>query len=255
MFMERKYEIVIVKESEEKYIEVAKKLGIKNLVMLYEVNKLSDLSIFLDYKRNYDINIYLGALIRTNNKKRIKRLTVELYYNKNLFNDLTVVEATSPDIVRYISDLRFVNIIINAEWLAQEDHLHYRKSGLNHIVARRLKENNIALGIPFAKLINTEIYFKGKIFGRILQNVQKLYKKYKFKIIVASFAEDPHLMRRPEDLISLGIVLGLDYQKALEMISKNVEEQMKRIREVKDPTTLGIGFKIVKYPFEDYEDY
>lgn len=253
--MERKYEIVIVKENEEEYIKVAKKLGVKDLVMLYEVNKLSDLSIFLDYKKPYDINIYLGALIRTNNKKRIRRLAVELYYNKNLFNDLIVVEASSPDIVRYVSDLRFVNIVINVEWLAQEDHLHYRKSGLNHIVARRLKENNIALGIPFAKLINTELYLKGKVFGRILQNIQKLYKKYRFKIIIASFAEDPYLMRRPEDLISLGRVLGLNYHEALEAVSKNIEEQMKRIREVKDPTTLGIGFKIVRYPFEDYEDY
>lgn len=93
------------------------------------------------------------------------------------------------------------------------DKLKERDSGLNEILCRIARENNITLAIDLNDLKTENKLEKGKILGRIIQNI-KLIRKNKNKIVLVNKPNDKR------NLQALLLVLGMDTKSANE-ISKN----------------------------------
>jgi RNase P/RNase MRP subunit p30 len=84
-------------------------------------------------------------------------------------------------------------------------------TGLNHVICKLATEREIAIGFSFSSLLNADNL--SLTLARMKTNI-KLCKKYKTKIIIASFAQDLFELRSPNDLIAFGNVIGLNTKEA-----------------------------------------
>ena len=120
--------------------------------------------------------------------------------------DLVVVKA-NEDLSRHIFDDDRVDIVVGLENLNEKDNLHYRKSGLDHVLCDLANKNKISIGFSFSDVLHAKD--KGKVIGRMMQNAM-LCKKYKANVVVASFAKNKYDLRLGNDLESFGRLIGID---------------------------------------------
>jgi ribonuclease P/MRP protein subunit RPP1 len=117
--------------------------------------------------------------------------------------EIIIVEGGTDEINKAAVENKRVDILLNPE-PKTKDSLHQRNSGLNQVLCKLAKKNNVAYGISFSRLLEGDY----KLIGKIMQNI-RLCRKYKVKLVFGSFARDIYEMRNVKDLISLARVLGM----------------------------------------------
>ena len=187
-------DIVIPKNNEAEFIEVAAKLGIKKLHLLYDFDDYNEEKIKkkLDYIENKKISIEIGFLINQKNLNKAAKISRFLV-------------AKSSDKDRFFIESKKVKIIYGFEESGRRDFMHQRASGLNHILCELASKNNVAIGFSYSSIINNKN--PAVIIGRMMQNIG-LCKKYKVNITIASFSSNPFELRQPHDILSLFRLLG-----------------------------------------------
>lgn len=190
-------DICIPNGNEQEFINVAKKLGTKSLLLLYETKKQPK----LDNINLYDVKITTANLITNNTNKQgmnFAKTNIQTVENK------------------------YITHLYDAESLEEKDNHHYRRGGMNQATAKKLKEHQKTLIIGIEQLItNREPH---KIMGRIQQNLE-LAKKYNLKVAIASMAEKPENMRPEKDMQALIKTLGHESlaKQAIEEITKQIQ--------------------------------
>ena len=86
----------------------------------------------------------------------------------------------------------------------RKDFQKQRNSGLNHVLAKIAKKNNIVIGINLDEIIKAKSKQKSEILARVKQNI-KLCNKNKLKMKFISQENKRNIY----DLKSLGLVLGM----------------------------------------------
>ncbi len=94
-----------------------------------------------------------------------------------------VVQAQSPEFNRKILENKNVDIFLGLEIHNRKSKLNQRDSGLNEVLCRLAKKNDIKIGIDFEKIIKLSSIEKAKILSRIMQNVY-LSKKMGAQLII-----------------------------------------------------------------------
>ncbi len=189
-------DIVFPKDNERDFIEMALRLGYKNLCFIYASAKdLENIKKFQEYK----INLFSGLLSKPEDVFRIRN-KADLILVKSSDKDRFSLEKAKPDILFGLGN-------------KGRDTMHYRSSGLNQVMCRLAKENNVCIGFDFGSLIEATDIKRAVLIGRMKQNT-RFCRKYKVKTVIASFADNPYKMRSPHDLVSFGITLGMHPSEA-----------------------------------------
>lgn len=150
---------------------------------------------------------------------------------------LVIVEGCYDN--RFILENKRVDILVSPERNRGKDHLHYRHSGLDDVLCKIAKKNNIAIAFSFSEILNNKN--RSKQLGRIMQNI-RFCRKYKLRIVFASFAKTKWEMRNPEDLMSLAIVLGMHQKEA----KGSIEATAKILKEKEESRSfIAEGVKII----------
>jgi len=118
---------------------------------------------------------------------------------------IEINKAKSPVIVlggdnkvnRAALENKKVDILLSPEKNDREDSFHYRKSGLNQVLCKLAKQNNVAIGFDFSNLINTLGRERARILGRMFFNY-KLCRKYKVKMVFSSFSNNKFEQRNDD---------------------------------------------------------
>jgi RNase P/RNase MRP subunit p30 len=110
-----------------------------------------------------------------------------------------VVLGGDEKLNRLALEIKKVDILLSPETNSREDNVHYRKAGLNQVLCKLAKENDVAIGFDFARLIRSEGKERGKILGRMFFNY-KLCKKYKIKMIFSSFSKNKFELRNDDSM-------------------------------------------------------
>lgn len=176
-------DIILPNNNEESMIDMAIKLGVKELILVYtdaNVKKIKDERIKLQY----------GYIIK---EKEFNKLNS---FKKHF--DFIFAHSS-----RQAFENKNIDFIFNMELDYYKDSTHHRNSGLNQVLCKLAKENEITLCINFNNLLNAKN--KPLILGRILQNI-RFMKKYKNKFLIASFASSPFEMRNPKDIEALKLL-------------------------------------------------
>ncbi|MBT4135482.1 hypothetical protein HOD75_03645 [archaeon] len=118
-------------------------------------------------------------MITTSNLNQVRKEIQELKKNKKPI----IVQAQSPEFNRKILENKDVDIFLNPELHDRKDFQKQRDSGLNEILCKLAKKNNIKIGIDLNKITKLNSKDKAIIISRIIQNI-KLCKRTKTPIII-----------------------------------------------------------------------
>jgi RNase P/RNase MRP subunit p30 len=110
-----------------------------------------------------------------------------------------VILGGDEKINRKAVETKKVDILLNPERNDKKDSFHYRKSGLNQVLCKLAKENNVAIGFNFSNLLDSKGNERSKILGRMIFNY-KLCKKYKVKMIFSTFAKNKFELRNKDSM-------------------------------------------------------
>ncbi|MFH1308277.1 MAG: hypothetical protein ABIH72_05485 [archaeon] len=117
-----------------------------------------------------------------------------------------IVQGKDIEFNRKILENKKVSaLILNHE--NKHDKLKQRDSGLNQVLCKIARDNNITLILDFNEILRNKYQERAKILARVMQNL-KLIKKYKASLKIINY-KDEHNARAL--LLTLG--LGTDLAK------------------------------------------
>ncbi|MBM3199888.1 hypothetical protein FJZ53_03035 [Candidatus Woesearchaeota archaeon] len=148
------------------------------------------------------------SLIEFNSRKDLKKkLDAE--------HGLRVVIGSKNN--RNVVEEKKVDLLLSPEKGVKRDSFHHRNSGLDMVVCKLAKKNNIAIGFNFNDVLRSEGVVRAETLGRMIQNV-RLCRKHKLRMVLGSFARTKWQMRSKSDLLSFGIVIGMHPAEAMESL-------------------------------------
>ena len=223
------------KSSIEEMARRAKLLGYKGICITnYPISKnnvkdlkkqVSELSKKLKFK------IFLGFEAKTSDQlKKLADMRREY--------DVLLVKGSDLELNRKAVETKEVDILVHPE-------LKRRDSGLNHVMIKLAKKNNVAIEINFREILQSSKNTRSLIMHNITQNV-KLCKKYKTPLIICSGAVSHWQLKDPKILIAMGHLLGLELEEAKKSLSEVPENIIKMIKERQDKKWIRPGVKVMK---------
>ena len=95
------------------------------------------------------------------------------------------------------------------------------------MLAKLAEKNDVAIGFGFSFVLNANGIERGKIIGRMKQNV-RICRKSKTKIVVCSYANNVKEMRGAKDLLAFARVIGMTPGEAKK--SLNWKKREKKVK-------------------------
>ncbi len=184
-------DIVFPKKNEKEFLAMAKELGFDKLVFVYQLKGFP--------KENFK-GATKAVLCKPNEINQAKQKA-----------KIVLVESSSSN--RQVIEKSQADIIFNLENETRRDLTHSKRSGLNQVLCKLLAKKNKIIGFNFNSLLKANKGLRVGLMGRMMQNV-KLCRKFKVKMLIASFAKNPYEMRAAHDLIAFGITLGMHPKEA-----------------------------------------
>lgn len=156
-------------------------------------------------------------LIKETDFNRIKK---EIKKKQNEKKEV-VFSSDDDNLNRKVLEKQEINILLLNQ-SQRNDKAKQKDSGLNQVMARLAKKNNITIGINLEEIISANTGgARAKILARVIQNI-KLCKKYKLKM---KFISEKGNSRNPYDLKALGLVLGMPTWMTRLLDSANLNNQ------------------------------
>jgi RNase P/RNase MRP subunit p30 len=189
-------DIAFPNKNEKEFIEIAEKLGTKEL--------------YLAYNYGCDVKQIKAKLDELQKQTKVKLNIALIAKDKDILRakqkcNFVITESSDKD--QYVLERLKPNLIFNFETNPKKDKFHYRISGLNQVLCNIARENGIIIGFSFSLLLNSERLKRAQILGRMMQNI-RFCRKYKVKTLFASFARNPYEMRSLKIYDSLQLLMA-----------------------------------------------
>lgn len=119
---------------------------------------------------------------------------------------IVVVQGGSDTVNRLAVSSSSTDILLDPHLGNRRDTVTQRDSGLNHVLCKLARENNVAIGFSFSSVLHTTD--RVTLIGRTIQNI-RLCRKYKVQIVIGTFAKGPWELRNIRDVQSFFMLLGM----------------------------------------------
>ncbi|HLD12662.1 MAG TPA: RNase P subunit p30 family protein [Candidatus Nanoarchaeia archaeon] len=139
--------------------------------------------------------------------------------------DFVIKKTVHEEETKKILNNPHVDIITNLETNKKADKTNSRRAGLNHTLCKLATHNRIMIAFNFRLVLHHAD--RQLIIGRMQQNV-KLCRKYKTKMIIASFATNKYEQRTPQDLQAFGQSIGMTAKEAQQALTYKKKEPLIR---------------------------
>ena len=193
-------DIVLPRNNEEEFIQIASRLGLKGLRFLYDFDKYQNQKSSI-----FDFDVEIGFLVNQKNMNKAMQKS-----------RLLAVKSSDKDM--FFIESKKINVIYGFEEISSRDYLHQRASGLNHIICELAEKNDVAVGFSYSSLFNKNNEVTALSIGRMMQNI-KLCGKYKVKIVIGCFSSNPFDLRAPHDVMSLFEMMGMRQEEIKESLT------------------------------------
>ncbi|MBI4016540.1 MAG: hypothetical protein HY363_02495 [Candidatus Aenigmarchaeota archaeon] len=177
-------DIVVPNGNEAELIEMAYRLGYKQLLFLYRKPTPAPTT-------QLPVKTLSGVLLSK---------PTQAYKN-------TITAAASSEQDREYLEHNPPTIMHDFETIQQPDLMHERTSGLNQVLCK-LAAGRTKIYFSFSNILALSGIKRARMLGRIMQNTF-LCRKYGVQMGIASFATHPYQMRPPHDLKSYFLQMGM----------------------------------------------
>lgn len=82
-------------------------------------------------------------------------------------------------------------------------------SGLNHILAKQARDNNVAIELSFSDILSSYFSYRSKVIANF-KDIYTLYNKFHFPLIISSGSRGIFDIKSPRDIESFFKVTGFD---------------------------------------------
>jgi len=218
----------------EEIVKTAKEFGYKGIGFIsYPLKKEEEDLLKAEINRvskEYNFEIYIG--FEATNKMELKKLL-----NRRRELDLLLVRGGTNFMNRIAVENRGVDILTHPDYERKD-------CGINHVLARLAKENEVAIEINFREVLNSEGLVRKNVLANHMEII-RLYKKFKFPLIISSGALSHWQIKDPKVLISYLVTLGLEMKEAKEALSVTPRKIIERAKEWKSDKWIMPGVKVV----------
>lgn len=197
-------DIVFPEGNEEAFLKIAGTLGYKCLVFVYEKSDAIPKSL-LELSKKSKIKIQTAIIAEEKQIQKAKK-TADVVIVKSTGNDRWVLEKSSAD------------IMFGLEEVQKKDFMHHRGSGLNQVLCKIAASKKKKIAFDFSAVLNAKGMLRAQIIGKMMQNI-RFCRKYKVRMLIASFAKIPYGMRSPEDLTAFFTSIGMHPKEAKDSLS------------------------------------
>ena len=156
------------------------------------------------------VHIIKGVELKCENARDLHRATKK--YRDHV--DVLAVHGGIEEVNRLAVSNPLIDMLCHAE--------EGRTSGLNHILMRFAKENDVAIEFNMCNVLSQRGIKRAQIIRKLRKNLS-LARKFGVKTILTSGASKRLGVRAPRDLIALGMAVGFTREEAVTSISHNVE--------------------------------
>jgi RNase P/RNase MRP subunit p30 len=193
----------------------AKRLGYNGIALIQSsknYNKPDNIPIEDDFK------IWSGVEIYAKNPEDLRKKVQKFRESNNVL----VVNGGDIKVNRAACEDPRVDILAHP-------YKNRRDSGINHVLAKKASENNVAIELSINSLIKTRLSTRAKILSQFRQ-ILKLYRKFNFPLILTSNAYSTYDLRTPEDIAALAGCLEMTHNEIIDSLSKNPMDIIERSR-------------------------
>jgi len=198
-------------------VELAKKLGWKGIGIITNENQLAGFRKETIRHKSKGFDIALGVLLEPARAGEVPKKAGKLRRSV----ELIAVKGGLPEVNRTALETPEVDLLLSP-W-SQDG------CGLNHVLARLGKKNNVAVCFGFSELLYSYKKSRASLLSG-MQEAAKLATKFGCPFALSGSAASPWELRAASELVSFGRVLGLrdpDMKKALS--GQIIEENRKRL--------------------------
>ncbi len=148
--------------------------------------------------------------------------------NKLIKEKLVVIRGKNDTFNRKVLSSKYVDMLLDPHLGNRRDFVHHRNSGLNQVLCKLAKDNDIAIGFSLSSVLRSKE--KGKYIGRMMQNI-RLCRKYKVKMVIGSFAENKNEIRGLQDIQAFFKVIGMTGKEVvMDYVEKRLDFKRRFIR-------------------------
>ena len=202
----------------------AKRLGYNGIALIQssrDYNKPDDIN------SQDDFSIWGGVEIYAKNPDDLRK-KVQKFRERS---DVLIVNGGDLKINRAACEDPRVDILAHP-------YKNRRDSGINHVLAKKASENNVAIELNINSIIKTRLSLRAKILSQFRQII-KLQRKFKFPLIITSNAYSEYDLRTPEDIIAFAGCLEMTHDEIISSLSKNPADIIKRSKIRKNVIVQG----------------
>jgi RNase P/RNase MRP subunit p30 len=229
--------ICLPKNNETELVEIGKEFGYESFIFLYELKSKKNLiEIKTKLAKSLDVNYKVGIFFKPQNVSEIEK------FNKALFieADFICAEAHEEKLVRAIVSQLKIDMIVNIATSSGKDATHYRRSGVNQVIAKLAKSNKLIYGVSFSNILSDSKRYR--LLGRIMQN-QRIFSKFKVPVEINCFAKNRWEIRSKDDLYSFAKVLKVKTLK--KDFGEKIKQYIRKKSNYRTRKLVRPGVKIV----------
>ena len=93
-----------------------------------------------------------------------------------------------------------------------------RDTGINHILAKKASENDVAIELNLRYLLKTNSRHKYRVISQF-RHILQLHRKFNFPLIITSCATSRYDLKSPKDIFALVKCLGMSFDETFNAIS------------------------------------
>jgi len=165
-------DFVFPNNNEQEFVNIAERLKLEGLCFIYD--KPMSVPVI---KTN--LKLSTAVLCTPKNIQKYRGHTTIMHAGNN---PRVILEQFKP------------NYIFGLESQSRHDFIHHRASGLNQVLARLAKDNNVTVLFSFSEILKSRPKDRAVLMGRISQNI-RFAKKFGFSSRFFSLADNPFHLR------------------------------------------------------------
>ncbi len=119
--------------------------------------------------------------------------------------------------------------VYDLEVHSEREFMHHRNSGLNQVLCKIAHDKDKVVVFDVGAILGAAGRQRALLLGRMQQNV-RLCRKYKVTMSLATFAKTPYQMRREEEIIVIGQLLGMTAAEA-KQATQTIGRRLKSIKQ------------------------
>ncbi|MGC9517773.1 MAG: ribonuclease P protein component 3 [Methanomicrobiales archaeon] len=192
---------------------------------IFDYNLIKDLS---EIQSNLNLKLYNGVEITAKNGNDLKK-KISRFRNKV---DVLLVRGGKIKINRAACEDPRVDIVTYT-------HYKRRDCGLNHVIAKEAARNEVAVEINLNSILKARYSSRAKLLSQY-RDILKLYRKYRFPLIISSGATSIFDLRKPLDIISLNQCFGITKDESIKGMSITPSNIIKRNEKRQDLVVAGV---------------